>query len=98
MERGFVVIVCRSCPSPSCATVCPTDALKPRKEGGVRFQDTECIGCGNCRDACPMGAVFWDDGSNEPMICDYCGYCARFCPHGVLRFEKNLEVETDASG
>ncbi len=88
MARGFIVVVCRACENPPCAKVCPTDALTKRQKGGVKFDPAKCIGCGNCHDACSLGAVFWDDEINKPMICRYCGYCARFCPHGVLELQK----------
>lgn len=92
MERGFTVIVCKACEDPPCAKVCPTLALTPRKGGGVHIDPEACIGCGNCRDACIIGAVFWDNETNKPMICIHCGYCAQFCPHGVLGLQKR-EVE-----
>lgn len=88
MERGFTVIVCRACADPPCAKVCPTDALSVRKGGGVTLDKSKCIGCGNCRDACIIGAVSWDDETNKPTICIHCGYCVPFCPHGVLRLDK----------
>lgn len=88
MERGFMVIVCRACVDSPCVKICPTDALKSRKGGGVRLDITKCIGCGYCRDACPIGCVFWNDEINKPIICVHCGYCAKFCPHGVLTLEK----------
>jgi len=84
MERGFAVIVCRACPDPPCAKVCPTNALKPKPGGGVILLTNKCIGCGNCVKACPLKAVFWDEERNKPVICVHCGYCVDFCPHEVL--------------
>lgn len=97
MERGFVVIVCRACEDPPCAKVCPVDAIKVRKEGGVRIDLNKCIGCKNCKDACPLGAIFWDGQANKPLVCIYCGYCAKFCPHHVLALEKK-EIEEEVAG
>jgi anaerobic carbon-monoxide dehydrogenase iron sulfur subunit len=87
VRRGFLVVVCRACPDPPCARVCPTDALAARPGGGVRLQTDLCIGCGNCVQACPFRAIFWDDGQNKPQVCVYCGYCARYCPYDVLALE-----------
>lgn len=88
MERGFTVIVCRSCTDPPCVKVCPTDALSARPEGGVRLDMGKCIGCRHCGDACLIGAILWDDTTDKPMICISCGYCVRYCPHHVLGMQK----------
>ena len=93
MEHGFVVVVCRGCEDPPCARVCPTDALKKRKGGGVLLKEPLCIGCHNCREACTLGAVFWDDSAGKPMICVHCGTCAKYCPHGVLDLEESVAQE-----
>jgi Fe-S-cluster-containing hydrogenase component 2 len=87
MERGFIVIACRACKDPPCAKACHTQALKTRVGGGVKLNKNTCIGCGSCRDACKIGAIFWDEEINKPMICIHCGYCVRYCPHGVLKLE-----------
>jgi Fe-S-cluster-containing dehydrogenase component len=92
MERGFIVVVCRACDDPPCLKVCPTDALKPKKGGGVLLDAAKCIGCGHCRDACIIRAIFWNDEINKPMICIHCGYCTQFCPHGVLKLEKKERI------
>jgi Fe-S-cluster-containing dehydrogenase component len=92
MRRGFVVIVCRACVDPPCARVCPTDALLPREDGGVRLKSSECIGGGHCVDACPLGAVFWDGKQGKPQICVYCGYCAPYCPYDVIELEELSHV------
>lgn len=87
-ERGFTVIVCRACPDPPCAKVCPTNALIPRRGGGVVLNAGKCIGCGLCVQACPFGAIQWDVDINKPVVCVHCGYCVTYCPHGVLSLEE----------
>ncbi|MEM4426365.1 MAG: 4Fe-4S binding protein [Acidilobaceae archaeon] len=93
IERGFAVVVCRACPDPPCLRVCPVDALSLRTGGGVVLNISRCIGCGNCREACDIGAVLWDEENEKPLICLHCGYCVAFCPYDVLGLE-----EVTASG
>lgn len=97
MARGFIAVVCIACDAPSCAKVCLTNALSPReKGGGVRFSASDCIGCGHCRDACLIKAIFWNTEINKPVICIHCGYCVKYCPHGVLKFEKEETRDAEA--
>ena len=91
IRKGFVVVVCRACADPPCARVCPTDALQLRG-GGVRLKPELCIGCRNCAEACPFGAVFWNVEEDKPQICVYCAYCAPYCPYDVIASEEIGEV------
>jgi anaerobic carbon-monoxide dehydrogenase iron sulfur subunit len=91
VRTGYVVVVCRACPDPPCARVCPTDALVPRDGGGVRLQASLCIGCKNCVEACPFGAVLWNEHEGKPQICVYCGLCVPFCPYDVIALQ-DIEV------
>ena len=88
MRKGFVVITCRACPDPPCARACPTDALSVREGGGVLFNESTCVHCRRCVEACPFRAVFWNEETAEPLVCVYCGICAHFCPHDVLAHEE----------
>ncbi len=88
IEKGFVVVVCRMCEQPSCAAVCPTEALVRRADRGVDFNANKCIGCKLCVGACPFGAIFWNEEIQKPMICVRCGICVSYCPYGVLAMEE----------
>jgi len=88
IERGFVVVVCRACLTPPCLKVCPVDAISQRPGGGVIVDPSTCIGCHRCEEACPFGAVMWDQAMNKPMICFHCGYCSQFCPFKVIALEE----------
>jgi len=93
IERGFVIVACRACENPPCAKVCPTDALRERKGGGVILNEAKCIGCGFCAQACIMGAIFWDGERNKPIVCKYCGECANYCVHNAIGL---VEVKAEA--
>jgi Fe-S-cluster-containing dehydrogenase component len=88
ISTGYSVIVCYACENPPCARVCPTEALVPKEGGGVKLIKEKCIGCGLCKEACVLNAVFWDKTENKPSICVQCGFCVKFCPHGVLELKK----------
>ena len=90
VERGFVVLVCRACLDPPCMKVCQTGALTKKRGGGVILDQSKCIGCKHCVDACTIGVVFWDDSNEKPVICVHCGYCIDYCPYGVMRIEETV--------
>ncbi len=93
IERGFVIVVCRACENPPCAKVCSTGALSARKEGGgVVFHEYKCIGCGLCAQSCILGAIFWDNDKNKPIVCRYCGECADYCVHNAISL---VEADTN---
>lgn len=56
------------------------------------FHSEACLGCGNCTDACPFGAIPWNEDDNHPLICSYCGVCAEYCPYDVIVLEDVADV------
>jgi len=84
LERGVIIVVCRSCVDPACINSCPSGALTKGKTGGLRLDKRKCIGCKNCMEACSIGAIGWDNITDKPKVCNSCGICAKYCPHDVL--------------
>ncbi len=87
-------MVCMHCEDPTCAQVCPADAIKQTEEGIVQSAlKPRCIGCSNCVLACPFGVPKYVAEFDQMMKCDMCtdrtseGYapmCASVCPSEAL--------------
>jgi Fe-S-cluster-containing hydrogenase component 2 len=74
----------------ACVSACPTGALTERNGGGVLLNEKKCIKCRKCAAACIVKAINFTGEDTLPVICKHCGICARYCPHGCLTMEENL--------
>jgi Fe-S-cluster-containing dehydrogenase component len=89
-------MVCMHCEEPTCALVCPADAIKKGEDGIVRSAlKPRCIACSNCVLACPFGIPTVHVGPELMMKCDMCydrtsvglrPMCATVCPSQALMF------------
>ena len=96
-------VVCMHCDSPTCAEVCPADAIKRTEDGVVQTaRKPRCIACNNCVLACPFGVPKMNSGANLMMKCDMCydrtsvglkPWCASVCPSQALFFGTRQEIE-----
>jgi Fe-S-cluster-containing hydrogenase component 2 len=50
-------VTCRHCENPHCMTDCPVDAITRASTGEVFINQQTCIGCSNCANNCPYGAI-----------------------------------------
>jgi Fe-S-cluster-containing dehydrogenase component len=98
-----VPMVCMHCDSPTCAEVCPADAIKRTEDGVVQTaRKARCIGCNNCVLACPFGVPKMNTRMNLMMKCDMCydrtsvglkPMCASVCPSQALFYGTRGELE-----
>src|SRR5262245_65326704 len=66
-----VPTVCMHCADPTCAEVCPADAIKQTDEGVVLSSlKPRCIACNNCVLACPVGVATMMIRLDQMMKCD----------------------------
>jgi Fe-S-cluster-containing dehydrogenase component len=107
IDRGqstqTVPVVCMHCDSPTCADVCPADAIKRSPDGRVMTaRKPRCIACSNCVLACPFGVPTMKVELDLMMKCDMCydrtstgrkPMCATVCVSGALFYGTREEVE-----
>ena len=91
-----VPTVCMHCDDPTCAEVCPADAIKKNEDGVVQSSlKPRCIACSNCVLACPFGLPKMMVEFEQMMKCDMCydrtsagkrPMCATVCPSQALAY------------
>lgn len=96
-------VVCMHCDSPTCAEVCPADAIKRTEDGVVQTaRKPRCIACNNCVLACPFGVPKMNTRAHLMMKCDMCydrtsaglkPMCASVCPSQALFFGTREEIQ-----
>ena len=106
VDRGHstqtIPVVCMHCDSPTCAEVCPADAIKKSEDGIVHSaRKPRCIACNNCVLACPFGIPKMMDDQALMMKCNMCydrtsigkkPMCATVCPSGALYYGTREEL------
>lgn len=86
--------LCNHCLEPTCASVCPVRALQKTDFGPVIYDETRCIGCRYCMQACPFQVPTYEWTSRTPRVkkCNMCyerqkegrpTACTEACPAGA---------------
>ncbi len=74
VSRKFSVMRCNQCDDAPCMKICPTSALFRDDKGVVDFDDSNCIGCKSCMNACPYDALYINPETNTAHKCNMCNH------------------------
>ncbi len=68
----YIPIYCHHCARPPCKAACPEEAISRNDLGIVLINAELCIGCRACVEACPFGAMQFDEEREVALMCDLC--------------------------
>ncbi len=94
VNRHFSVMRCNHCDDAPCIAICPTNALFRAANGVVDFDDSNCIGCKGCMNACPYDAIYINPVTNTANKCNFCNHrieqglepsCVVVCPTHAIK-------------
>jgi len=91
VERApfYIPLYCHHCARPPCKAACPVEAISRNDLGIVLINAELCIGCRACVEACPFGAMQFDEDTEIAVKCDLCyerlenseePACSKACP------------------
>jgi formate dehydrogenase iron-sulfur subunit len=106
-DGTYVRRMCQHCIDPTCASVCPVGAFTKLKEGPVLYDESKCIGCRYCIQACPFQVPRYEWSSTYPRVqkCRLCAHrvtkglptaCAEACPTGATKFGERDDLVREA--
>jgi formate dehydrogenase iron-sulfur subunit len=106
-EQTFVRRLCMHCIEPTCVSACLVGALTKTNTGAVLYDETKCIGCRYCMQACPFEVPRYEWSSLTPRIqkCRMCyervaaggqTACADACPFEATVFGDREELVKEA--
>lgn len=73
--------LCNHCDNPPCVAVCPVQATFQREDGIVMVDNSRCVACAYCVQACPYDARFINE---KTLTADKCTFCAHRLEDGLL--------------
>lgn len=102
----FIPVYCHHCAKAPCIGVCPENAISRTAEGIVLIDDAKCIGCRECIQACPFGAMQFNEEKDVAIKCDMCSErtsqglkpaCVATCPTFCITFRETKKPDWDTA-
>ncbi len=92
----YMPVVCNHCEKPACMEAARNGAVYKRDDGLVIIDPEKAVGQKEIADACPYGAVYWNEELKLPQKCTGCAHlldegrtvprCVDVCHTGAIMF------------
>lgn len=103
-DTFFVPKLCNMCEDPSCVQVCPVGATYQTDDGFVLIDQTRCVACSYCVQACPYSVRFINPKTKTADKCTWCYHrvrkgllpvCVNVCPVQARKFGDLNDKESE---
>lgn len=106
-DQTYVRRMCMHCEQPTCVSACLVGAFTKSDTGAVLYDESKCIGCRYCMQACPFEVPRYEWSSLTPRVqkCKMCHdrvaaggqtACSEACPTGATLFGDRDELIKEA--
>ncbi len=103
VKVAYQATLCMHCDEAACISACKVKGgIYKRHDGLVVINPKKCTGCKNCVDACPYGAIYFNEDLNLAQKCTGCAHlldrgwkeprCVDFCSTNAIRFGEESEL------
>jgi Fe-S-cluster-containing dehydrogenase component len=92
----YIPRLCQHCGDAACIKAARDGAVYRRPDGIVIIDPTKAVGQKQLVEACPNGAIFWNEEKNLPQKCTFCAHllddgwaeprCVQTCPTSCIHF------------
>ncbi len=106
VKVDYVPVPCQQCTDPACMKKFP-EAIWKRPDGIVIIDPVKAKGIKEMVDACPYGAIVWNEEAQLPQKCTFCAHmldagakqtrCSECCPNQSLIFGDLDDPNSDIS-
>ena len=107
VKVDYIPIMCQQCTNPVCADSAPEGAVYQREDGIVIIDPEKAKGHKGLVNACPYGAIFWNEEKQVAQKCTMCAHmldrgektvrCAEACPTQAMIFGNLDDPESKIS-
>lgn len=103
----YVPTLCNHCERPACVSAAKDGAVYQRPDGLVIIDPEKAVGQKQIAEACPYGAIYWNEKLDLPQKCTGCAHlvdigktprCVDVCPNDAFLFGEEEELKEKLRG